>query len=681
MRAGTQGDAINPWGVRCSGRCRTVQPQTATQQSAYDKWLDQTSAREEARRDRIHGAVGVIPMTLWIVLFFIAGVIFVFMLFFADSGERAVVQGVLMGSVVSVMVALLLLLHSLDDPFHDGVGGLQAGRDGAVVADHRRGAGRGRREGAAPCDARRKPAAVMTAPGAGRDSVELVATVLLALATVATAWSGYQASRWNGEQAKAGARASATRIESAKASGLANTQTEIDVATFTSWVNAYAQKQTELAEFYFERFRKEFKPAVDAWIATRPLKNPNAPLTPFAMPQYHLQARAEAERLERRRGVGRRGAAGHSALVELRARCRPVCVGVVLRGHEHQAEDAKAAHRDARRRLRGLPRHRRLDRRRLSASRSDGTSDGARWCSPLRRRLVRQALGEHDRKEREQRHGEHRLLQCLELSVGVVGRDGVGVAAAQAPAEIAAAFACSVVTISIPCSVARLDLRAHARRERRVLGDAVVKPVSRPVSRTEPMRAVPSEAPRFCAVPWRPPASFVFSGGADGHDHVAELGHQQACADAEQRERELERESRSVRRRSCRRDERCDHHRERGRSARRASARAGRRASGRQRRDEHRHRHRQQPFPGLERVEAEHDLQVDGKDEEGAHQHELLRHQRRQAGAQRRDLQQCAGRAACPGEALAALLPQAEEPEQEERRRRSGTAPPRSRTG
>jgi hypothetical protein len=122
--------------------------------------------------------------------------------------------------------------------------------------------------------------------------------VLLALATVATAWSGYQATRWNGEQAKAGARANATRIESTKAAALANTQTEIDVATFTAWVDAYAQKQTMLADFYFERFRKEFKPAVDAWIATRPLKNPDAPRTPFAMPQYQLEARVEAERLD-----------------------------------------------------------------------------------------------------------------------------------------------------------------------------------------------------------------------------------------------------------------------------------------------------------------------------------------------------------------------------------------------
>ena len=72
MRAGTQGDAINPWGVRLFRTFQGVQPRTATEQSAYDKWLDQTSAREEARLDRIHGAVGVIPATLWIVLFFIS---------------------------------------------------------------------------------------------------------------------------------------------------------------------------------------------------------------------------------------------------------------------------------------------------------------------------------------------------------------------------------------------------------------------------------------------------------------------------------------------------------------------------------------------------------------------------------------------------------------------------------
>jgi hypothetical protein len=145
---------------------------------------------------------------------------------------------------------------------------------------------------------RRERELTSTKQDARAERSEIVATVLLALATVATAWSGYQASRWNGEQAKAFSRGNAARIESTRASSLADAQTQIDVATFTAWVDAYAQGQVKLADFYLKRFRAEFKPAVDAWIATRPLKNANAPLTPFAMPQYRLAARKEAAELD-----------------------------------------------------------------------------------------------------------------------------------------------------------------------------------------------------------------------------------------------------------------------------------------------------------------------------------------------------------------------------------------------
>jgi hypothetical protein len=130
------------------------------------------------------------------------------------------------------------------------------------------------------------------------DRVEVVATLLLGCAAVATAWSSYQATRWNGEQTKASSRTNAIRIEAARAQGLSEAQTQVDVATFTQWVDAYAHRESKLADFYFKRFRSEFRPAVKAWLATRPLRNPNAPLTPFAMPQYKLAARAEAERLD-----------------------------------------------------------------------------------------------------------------------------------------------------------------------------------------------------------------------------------------------------------------------------------------------------------------------------------------------------------------------------------------------
>ena len=121
--------------------------------------------------------------------------------------------------------------------------------------------------------------------------------MLLALAAVATAWSGYQATRWNGEQAKASSRTNAMR-STPRAPRARRAQTQVDVATFIQWVDAYALKRTELSDFYFKRFRKEFRPAVVAWLATKPLENPNAPLTPFAMPQYKLAATAEARRLD-----------------------------------------------------------------------------------------------------------------------------------------------------------------------------------------------------------------------------------------------------------------------------------------------------------------------------------------------------------------------------------------------
>ena len=125
MEKGTLGEQLNPWAVEMFRTLRTVEPRTAAEQSAYDMWLSQRHDRETARNDRIHGAIGVIPTPLWLVLFFTAGLIVLYMLLFADSGERAVVQALLMGTVVAVLTSMLLLLSLLNHPFHPGVGGLK----------------------------------------------------------------------------------------------------------------------------------------------------------------------------------------------------------------------------------------------------------------------------------------------------------------------------------------------------------------------------------------------------------------------------------------------------------------------------------------------------------------------------------------------------------------------------
>ena len=122
---GRLGDSINPWGAEMFLTISDVNPRTATQQSAYDRWMDQTADRQQARVDRVHGAEGIIPSPLWLVLTAISGVIFAYMLFFADRAEGAVTQAMLMGSVTVVIALLLLLLAFFEHPHGDGVGRLQ----------------------------------------------------------------------------------------------------------------------------------------------------------------------------------------------------------------------------------------------------------------------------------------------------------------------------------------------------------------------------------------------------------------------------------------------------------------------------------------------------------------------------------------------------------------------------
>jgi hypothetical protein len=124
MTSGTLGDGPNVWGVALFRSLRATQPRSPAAQAAFSKYLDERSDREDARADRAHGAEGVIPTPVWIVLFLSAGILFVFMLFFADSGERAVVQATMMGGVAVLVTSLLLLLAFLDNPYQ-GFGALK----------------------------------------------------------------------------------------------------------------------------------------------------------------------------------------------------------------------------------------------------------------------------------------------------------------------------------------------------------------------------------------------------------------------------------------------------------------------------------------------------------------------------------------------------------------------------
>ncbi len=123
---------------------------------------------------------------------------------------------------------------------------------------------------------------------------EVVAVVILSLAALATAWSGYQASLWDGIQSSKYTQASAARTTAAQLRTEANQYRLGDLSVFENYIDARILGEDGVAEFYETRFRDEFRPAYDAWIALDPLNNPAAPASPMAMPEYVLAADTEA---------------------------------------------------------------------------------------------------------------------------------------------------------------------------------------------------------------------------------------------------------------------------------------------------------------------------------------------------------------------------------------------------
>jgi hypothetical protein len=127
--------------------------------------------------------------------------------------------------------------------------------------------------------------------------VEVVAAAVLALATIASAWSAYQATRWGGVQSAAFAEAGALRAESVRASDLADAELTIDVEYFAIWLDGATTGNEELQQRVEDSFRPEFALAFDAWQATDPFVNADAPHSPFEMDEYRVEAADEADAL------------------------------------------------------------------------------------------------------------------------------------------------------------------------------------------------------------------------------------------------------------------------------------------------------------------------------------------------------------------------------------------------
>jgi hypothetical protein len=132
---------------------------------------------------------------------------------------------------------------------------------------------------------------------------EIVEAVLLAIVAIATAWSGYQAARWDGENARTYADSARIRAQANRAWTLGGQQRLFDSSNFSAWLQARTEGKTMLAALYARRFSPEYAVAFTAWIRAGGLSDPDAPPGPSFMPEYHNHGWGRAARLDTRASV------------------------------------------------------------------------------------------------------------------------------------------------------------------------------------------------------------------------------------------------------------------------------------------------------------------------------------------------------------------------------------------
>ena len=129
--------------------------------------------------------------------------------------------------------------------------------------------------------------------------MELVAAILLSLATLGIAWSGYQGARWNGRQAREYAQANTARNLANRAETDGDEERTQDLLNFNRWLEVTTEGNQTLADLYVRRFRPGFLPAFEAWLASDPFNNPEAEADPLREPEYKVADLEESDRLER----------------------------------------------------------------------------------------------------------------------------------------------------------------------------------------------------------------------------------------------------------------------------------------------------------------------------------------------------------------------------------------------
>jgi hypothetical protein len=129
--------------------------------------------------------------------------------------------------------------------------------------------------------------------------VSISEAVLLSVVALLAAWSGYAAAKWSTESRVDLAHSSTERAKAGRADIKATTVRNFDSSTFNAWFSAYTVGNRQAMALAERRFRPEFRVAFEAWRATKPETNPNAPPGPTYMPEYHQPGVSRAAALDK----------------------------------------------------------------------------------------------------------------------------------------------------------------------------------------------------------------------------------------------------------------------------------------------------------------------------------------------------------------------------------------------
>jgi hypothetical protein len=124
--------------------------------------------------------------------------------------------------------------------------------------------------------------------------VEPVAALLMALATLSTAWCGYQSAAWTRQSNRLMNEFNTLERKAGLMAVQGTQQATIQTGMFMQALAAHQAGNEQLLNFYLQRFPPELRKAYDAWMAQKPFENPSADPHPFVPNLYEMRGTREA---------------------------------------------------------------------------------------------------------------------------------------------------------------------------------------------------------------------------------------------------------------------------------------------------------------------------------------------------------------------------------------------------